>query len=264
MSVLKISGLRAGIPGREIVTGFDLEVRSGEVHVVMGPNGSGKSTLSHVLMGRPGYEVLAGSVTIDGEELLDQPTWKRAHAGLFLALQYPIEVPGVSLEDALRESFVAAGRADVDVRQRVLAEAARIGFDERFVERPLNVDLSGGERKRNETLQLGVLEPKFAVLDEIDSGLDVDALRAVARRIEAATSESGLGVLAITHYNRLLHELHPDHVHVLSRGRIVASGGPELATELERTGYAAYGDEDDGPVAESPAAAGDPFADPLA
>lgn len=263
MSVLEISGLRAGIPGREIVTGFDLEVRSGEVHVVMGPNGSGKSTLSHVLMGRPGYEVLAGSVTIDGEELLDQPTWKRAHAGLFLALQYPIEVPGVSLEDALCESFVAAGRSRSDVRARVLVEAARIGFDERFIARPLNVDLSGGERKRNETLQLGVLQPKFAVLDEIDSGLDVDALRAVARRIEAATSESGLGVLAITHYNRLLHELHPDHVHVLSRGRIVASGGPELATELERTGYAAYG-EDDGPVADPLAAADDPFADPLA
>ena len=263
MSVLKIEGLRAGIPGREIIRGIDLEVESGQVHVVMGPNGSGKSTLSHVLMGRPGYEVLGGSVTIDDEELLDLPTWKRAHAGLFLALQYPIEVPGVSLEDVLCESFAAAGRARADVRASVLDEAARIGFDERFVERPLNVDLSGGERKRNETLQLGVLQPKFAVLDEIDSGLDVDALRAVARRIEAATSESELGVLAITHYNRLLNELHPDHVHVLSRGRIVASGGPELATELERTGYAAYGEDGDGAVVTS-AADADPFADPLA
>ena len=263
MSVLKIEGLRAGIPGREIIRGIDLEVASGEVHVVMGPNGSGKSTLSHVLMGRPGYEVLGGSVTIDGEELLGQPTWKRAHAGLFLALQYPIEVPGVSLQDVLCESFVAAGRPQSDVRELVRAEAARIGFDERFIERPLNVDLSGGERKRNETLQLGVLEPKFAVLDEIDSGLDVDALRAVARRIEAATSEFGLGVLAITHYNRLLHELHPDRVHVLSRGRIAASGGPELATDLERTGYAAYGEEHDDAVTPAPSA-DDPFADPLA
>ena len=240
MSVLTIEGLHARITGREILRGVSLEVRSGEVHAVMGPNGSGKSTLSHVLMGHPQYEVTAGSVTLDGVELLGLPTWKRAQAGLYLAMQYPIEVPGVSLVDALEEAFDAGGRARAEVRELVLAEAGRIGFDERFLTRPMNVDLSGGEKKRNETLQLGVLRPKFAVLDEIDSGLDVDALRAVSRRVEAETSERALGVLAITHYNRLLHELKPDVVHVLSAGRIADSGGPELALELERTGSAGY------------------------
>jgi len=239
-SVLRIEGLRAGISSREILKGVDLEVRSGEVHAVMGPNGSGKSTLSHVLMGGPEYTVTAGSITLDGVELLGMPTWKRAHAGLFLAMQYPIEVPGVSLVDALGEAFRAEGRDLGDMRERVLAEAGRIGFDERFLSRPLNVDLSGGEKKRNETLQLGVLRRRFAILDEIDSGLDVDALRAVARRVEAETAETGVGVLAITHYKRLLGELHPDVVHVLLDGRIVASGGPELADQLEQTGYAAY------------------------
>lgn len=275
-SVLKIEGLRARISGggREILHGVDLEVRSGEVHAVMGPNGSGKSTLSNVLMGHPEYEVIEGRVTIDGVDLLGLPTWKRAQAGLFLAMQYPIEVPGVSLQDVMTEAFVAAGRADAPVRERLVAEASRIGFDERFLTRPMNVDLSGGEKKRNETLQLGVLKPKFAVLDEIDSGLDVDALRAVARRIEAATTEDSLGVLAITHYNRLLHELKPDVIHVLSKGRIVATGGPELASELERTGYAAYGGPEDQteshPLSQDPFAVDmadpvvDPFADPLA
>jgi Fe-S cluster assembly ATP-binding protein len=245
MSELKIEGLRAGVGGREILRGVDLVVRSGEVHAVMGPNGSGKSTLSHVVMGRPGYEVLAGSVTLDGEDLLAMEPWERAHAGVFLAMQYPTEVPGVSLEAALSEALVAAGRAGGDVHERLRVEAERIGFDERFLARPLNVDLSGGERKRNETLQLGVLRPKIAVLDEIDSGLDIDALRAVSRRVEAETNERGLGVLAITHYRRLLTVLHADVVHVLSRGRIVATGGPELADELERTGYAAYAESAD-------------------
>ena len=262
MSELRISGLRAGIPGREILRGVDIEVKSGEVHAVMGPNGSGKSTLSHVLSGRPGYEVLAGSVTLDGVELLGLPAYERAHAGLFIAHQYPVEVPGVSLQDALGEGLRAAGRDATQVRELVLAEAGRIGFDERFLDRPLNVDLSGGERKRNETLQLAVLGPKIAVLDEIDSGLDVDALRAVSRRIEAATSEDGLGVLAITHYTRLLAELRPDVVHVLSRGRIVRTGGPELAAELEDTGYAAYGGTED-ELRADPATEADPFADPL-
>jgi Fe-S cluster assembly ATP-binding protein len=263
MSVLRISGLHAGIPGREILRGVDLEVKSGEVHAVMGPNGSGKSTLSHVLSGRPGYEVLSGSVMLDDVELLELPAYERAHAGLFVAHQYPVEVPGVSLQDALSEGVRAAGGDPSKVRELVLAEAGRIGFDERFLDRPLNVDLSGGERKRNETLQLAVLHPKIAVLDEIDSGLDVDALRAVSRRIEAATSEDDLGVLAITHYTRLLTELRPDVVHVLSRGRIVRTGGPELADELERTGYAGYGEDE--PAAESPDAGADadPFADPL-
>ena len=260
MSVLEIRGLRAGIPGREILKGIDMTVESGHVHAVMGPNGSGKSTLSHVLMGSPEYTVLGGSVTIDGVELLNKPTWQRAQAGLFLAMQYPTEVPGVSLQEALSEAFEAEGRDESEVRELVLAEAGRIGFDARFLTRPLNVDLSGGEKKRNETLQLGVLRRKFAVLDEIDSGLDVDALRAVARRIEALTSEIDLGVLAITHYKRLLDELKPDVVHVLSQGRIAASGGPELAEQLEQSGYAEYGERDADPAAEAP----DPFADPLA
>src|SRR5947209_2190540 len=203
MSTLRIAGLRAGIPGREILKGIDLEVHSGEVHAVMGPNGSGKSTLSNVLMGWSEYTVLGGSVTIDGVELLGLPTWKRAQAGLFLAMQYPIEVAGVSLEDALREALESEGRDTADLRELVMAEAGRIGFDERFLTRALNVDLSGGEKKRNETLQLSVLRRAFAVLDEIDSGLDIDALRDVARRIEAATHEAGIGVLAITPYQRL-------------------------------------------------------------
>jgi Fe-S cluster assembly ATP-binding protein len=272
--VLEIHGLAARVGGKEILRGIDLEVHSGEVHAVMGPNGSGKSTLSHVLMGRPGYEVTGGEVRLDGADLLSMPTWRRAQAGLFLALQYPIEVPGVTLADVLGESFEAAGRLRQEVPALVAAEAARVGFDAKFLSRPLNVDLSGGERKRNETIQLGVLAPRFAVLDEIDSGLDVDALQAVARRIEQATIEQQLGVLAITHYNRLLHELRADRVHVLSHGRIVRSGGPDLAFELEETGYAAYGDagghgsgqpEDEAAAPRGERGSGDdPFADPLA
>ena len=265
-SELRIEGLRASVDGRDILRGLDLVVRSGEVHAVMGPNGSGKSTLSHVLMGKPGYTVTAGTVTLDGVDLLALPTWQRAQAGLFLAMQYPIEVPGVSLLEVLQESLVAAGRSTASLAEDLKAEAGRIGFDERLLSRPLNVDLSGGEKKRNETLQMGVLHPKIAVLDEIDSGLDVDALRAVSRRIEAATNEEDLGVLAITHYTRLLHELRPDHVHVLVRGQIQVSGGPELAEQLEVTGYAGFVDDVDeaatAPV-ENPAAAADPFADPL-
>jgi Fe-S cluster assembly ATP-binding protein len=251
MSTLEIRNLQARVPGRDILRGIDLTVSSGEVHAVMGPNGSGKSTLSHVLMGRPGYEVTGGTVTLDGRDVLGMTTWERAHAGLFLSMQYPIEVPGVSLVDALEASFTASpdDRDAAEVRALVGAEAARLGIESRFLSRPLNVDLSGGERKRNETLQLAVLRPRIAVLDEIDSGLDIDALRAVARRIEAATTEDDLGVLAITHYSRLLHELPPDVVHVLSAGRIVATGGPELAAELEETGYVPYGGEpDDSPT----------------
>ena len=242
---LVIKELRAGIPGREILRGVSLTVRSGEVHAVMGPNGSGKSTLAHVLMGRPGYEVLGGSVTLDGIDLLALPTWQRARAGLFLGMQHPIEVPGVSLVDSLtaaRPSVPAAeiGATAPGVGGRLHDEARRIGFDERFLDRPLNVDLSGGERKRNETLQLGVLRPRFAILDEIDSGLDVDALGVVGRRVQEATAEWDLGVLAITHFRRLLDVLHPDVVHVLSGGRVVATGGSDLAEIVDRTGYAAY------------------------
>jgi Fe-S cluster assembly ATP-binding protein len=239
---LVIEDLRAGIPGREILQGLSLTVRSGEVHAVMGPNGSGKSTLAHVLMGRPGYQVLGGSVTLDGIDLLALPTWQRARAGLFLAMQHPIEVPGVSLVESLTAArqTVPGGGSPPDVSERLHTEAARIGFDERFLDRALNVDLSGGERKRNETLQLGVLRPRFAVLDEIDSGLDIDALSDVGRRVQEATTEWGLGVLAITHFRRLLDVLHPDVVHVLSGGRVVATGGSELAGIVDRTGYAAY------------------------
>jgi Fe-S cluster assembly ATP-binding protein len=252
VSVLEISGLRAGIGAREILKGIDLTVSSGEVHAVMGPNGSGKSTLAHVLMGRPGYEVKGGSARLDGRELLGLPTWRRAQAGLFLAMQYPVEVPGVSMEDALEETFVARGGERGQVAELLRVEAERIGFRQQLLTR------------FNETLQLGVLRPRFAVLDEIDSGLDIDALRAVSRRIEAATSENDLGVLAITHYSRILHELRPDVVHVLSEGRIVASGGPELAQELEQTGYAAYGIVDpSADEAEAVSLPGDPFADPL-
>jgi Fe-S cluster assembly ATP-binding protein len=258
---LEIRGLRAGVAGKEILQGIDLTVRSGEVHAIMGPNGSGKSTLSHVILGRPGYEVLGGSVTLDGADVLAMTPWERAQAGLFLAMQYPTEVPGVALVDVLEAAFAASGRDVAEVPALVAAEAERIGFDERFLSRALNVDLSGGEKKRNETLQLGVLRPAIAVLDELDSGLDIDALRACARRIEAATEETGLGVLAITHYNRLLHELRPDHVHVLARGTIQRSGGPELALELESTGYAAFGADE--PVAAPAPADADPFADPL-
>jgi Fe-S cluster assembly ATP-binding protein len=239
-SELVVAGLRAGVAGKEILTGIDLVVRSGEVHAVMGPNGSGKSTLSHVLAGKPGYEVLAGTATLDGFDLLGATPWERAHAGLFLGLQYPVEVPGVLLADVLAEAFVAAGRDGSGLAERIAAEARRIGLDPPLLLRDLNVDLSGGEKKRIETLQLAVLEPRIAVLDEIDSGLDIDALRAVSRRIEAATTESQLGVLAITHYNRLLDELRPDVVHILARGMIVASGGPELADRVEADGYAAF------------------------
>jgi Fe-S cluster assembly ATP-binding protein len=251
MSELIVEGLRASVAGTEILKGVDLIVRSGEVHAVMGPNGAGKSTLSHVLMGRPDYEVTAGSVTLDGVDLLALPTWERAQAGLFLVMQYPTEVPGVSLVDSLSAAFSAAGKPTDDMRARMVAEAELIGFDERFLERPLNVDLSGGEKKRNETLQLGVLDPRFAILDELDSGLDIDALRACARRVEAAT-ETGLGVLCITHYTRVLSELKADRVHILVRGEVRDSGGPELADRLEDEGYAAWIRPEDEMAASAP------------
>ena len=265
MSTLVIEGLRASVAGREILTGVDLEVGAGEVHAVMGPNGSGKSTLAHVIAGRGGYEALDGSVRLDGTELLGMPAWRRAEAGLFLAMQYPTEVPGVSLLDMLTESVCTEEGAAVAERMR--EEADRIGLDEQFLARPVNVDLSGGERKRNEALQLGVLKPAFAVIDELDSGLDVDALRMVAGRIEDASEHEGLGVLAITHYNRVFAHLRPDAVHVFAGGRIQQSGGPELADELEAEGYERWTAAL--PQPESAAAPftdpfGDPFADLLA
>lgn len=245
--VLEVRGLHASAGGREVLHGIDLTVRSGEVHVIMGPNGSGKSTLAHALMGRPGTEVTEGSIKMDGQELSDQPAWKRARAGLFLALQHPVEVPGVGLH-AL---FDAALGNDTDERAererqaldgRMLDEAKAVGLDARLLRRPLNVDLSGGERKRTEMVQLGVLRPAISILDEVDSGLDVDALGEVARRLQLATTEWRVGILAITHFNRFLVQLEADLVHVLVGGRIVATGDAALALQLEQTGYAGYGD----------------------
>ena len=240
MSTLKITGLTAEVADKEILKGIDLEINSGEVHAIMGPNGAGKSTLSAVIMGKPGYTVTGGSVTLDGVDMLALPTWQRATAGLHLVMQYPTEVPGVHVDQVLAEALSARGRDSKDMAARIAVEAGRINFDADLVSRAMNVDLSGGEKKRNETLQLGMLEPKVAILDELDSGLDIDALRDCARRVEAATHESNLGVLAITHYVRLLEELKPDVVHILSAGRIVKTGGPELADILERDGYAAF------------------------
>jgi Fe-S cluster assembly ATP-binding protein len=259
--LLRIDGLRGGPDGAEILQGLDLEIPAGEVHALMGPNGSGKSTLSHLIMGRPGYVVTGGSVHLGDVDLLALPTWRRAAAGVFLGMQYPTEVPGVDPADLLVEALAGAGRTGADrasVVAAMRAEAGRIGFDEQFLDRPLNVDLSGGEKKRNETVQLGVLRPKLAILDEIDSGLDIDALRAVSRRIMESVEADGLSVLAITHYNRLLSELRPTRVHVFVKGRIVASGGPELAEELERSGYDPFAPADDG----DGVAADDPFAFP--
>jgi Fe-S cluster assembly ATP-binding protein len=240
VTTLEIRDLSATADGTEILHGIDLTVSSGEVHAVMGPNGAGKSTLSAVVMGRPGYEVTGGTVTLNGTDVLALEPWERAAAGLYLAMQYPTEVPGVRLDSVLSEALAVRGRSGDDLDGRLRQEAARIGFDARFLERPLNVDLSGGEKKRNETLQLAVLEPAIAILDELDSGLDIDALRACTRRVEALTRDAGLGVLAITHYTRLFHELKPDAVHIMVKGHIVASGGPELADVVEADGYAAF------------------------
>jgi Fe-S cluster assembly ATP-binding protein len=256
MSILRIQDLRVSIDGKQILNGIDLEVSSGEVHAIMGPNGSGKSTLSHALMGHPEYEVTSGSVTLDGEEMLGLPTHARAAKGLFLAPQYPVELPGVHLEPMLREALTARGAdgfADDNfsgLAARLRAEAEAVGLAPAAVGRAVNVAFSGGEKKRNETVQLAVLQPRIAVIDEIDSGLDIDALRDVARRIEQMTQKADggrepLGVLAITHYARLLTELRPDGVHILRAGRIVMTGGPELADRLEQTGYEGLGIPED-------------------
>jgi Fe-S cluster assembly ATP-binding protein len=247
VSTLEIRDLIASVAGKTILNGINLTVSSGEVHAVMGPNGAGKSTLSAVVMGKPGYEVLGGSVLLDGVDMLALPAWTRAQAGLHLVMQYPTEVPGVQLVDVMHHAFAARSMSTAEVDSRLRAEASRIGFDSALLERALNVDLSGGEKKRNETLQVAMLEPKIVILDELDSGLDIDALRDCAKRIEALTNEQNLGVLAITHYNRLLEVLRPDHVHILVKGRIVSSGGAELADQLEIDGYAAFVGADDEP-----------------
>ena len=242
MSTLVIEGLRARVGGQDILKGVDLSMASGEVHAIMGPNGSGKSTLAYVLAGHPNFEVLAGSVRLDDLELLDLPAWERAQAGLFLAMQYPTEVPGVALRDLLRVSVSTSNDAS-EIEAAMRQEAKRIGFGEKFLERSLNVDLSGGEMKRNETLQLGVLRPRFAIIDEIDSGLDFDALRMVSARVEAATKEHNMGALVITHYSRVFEQLKPDTVHVFYGGRIQQTGGADLAQELEDTGYRRWSNE---------------------
>ncbi len=228
----------------------------------MGPNGSGKSTLAHVLMGRGDYEVTGGSVQLDGVEMLELPTWQRAAAGLFLSFQYPVEIPGVRVEDLLDAAGIGAENGELAARVR--AEAARLAVADEFLERGVNMEFSGGEQKRAETLQLALMKPRFAILDELDSGLDVDALRDVSRRIEAMTEADDLGVLAITHYSRLLTELRPDVVHVFVAGRVITSGGPELADELEQTGYDGLAERlgvELTPI-EVPTAEPDPFADP--
>jgi len=240
MTTLEIKNLAVSVGGSQILNDVTLTIKSGEVHAVMGPNGAGKSTLSAALMGKPGYVVTGGSVKLDGVDMLALPTWQRATAGLHLIMQYPTEIPGVMLQDAMSAALDARKRDTTNLRSLIATEAKRISFDDELVDRAVNVDFSGGEKKRNETVQLAVLQPKIAILDELDSGLDIDALRDCAQRVEDATREMNLGVLVITHYSRLFEQLKPDFVHILTNGRIVKSAGPELADELEVTGYAAY------------------------
>ena len=240
MTTLEIKNLAVSVGGSQILNDVTLTIKSGEVHAVMGPNGAGKSTLSAALMGKPGYVVTGGSVKLDGVDMLALPTWQRATAGLHLIMQYPTEIPGVMLQDAMSAALDARERDTTNLRSLISTEAKRISFDTDLVDRAVNVDFSGGEKKRNETVQLAVLQPKIAILDELDSGLDIDAFRDCAQRVEDATREMNLGVLVITHYSRLFEQLKPDFVHILTNGRIVKSAGPELADELEVTGYAAY------------------------
>ncbi|MBB5278886.1 Fe-S cluster assembly ATPase SufC [Pacificimonas flava] len=241
--MLKIEDLHAGVEGTEIIKGLSLDLPAGEVHAIMGPNGSGKSTLSYVLSGRDGYEATAGSVTLDGEDLLSMEAHERAAAGLFLGLQYPVEIPGVSNVNFLRTALNAQRKlrgedeisaADFLRETRKEAEAFDLSMD--HMKRGVNVGFSGGEKKRNEMIQMAVLKPRLALLDETDSGLDIDALRVVADGINRMRSPDR-SFLLITHYQRLLDYVKPDKVHVLQDGRITRTGGPELAAELEREGY---------------------------
>ena len=244
--MLKIENLHAAVDGKAILKGIDLTLNPGEIHAIMGPNGSGKSTLSYVLAGRPGYEVTDGSVTLDGEDLLGLEPHERAAKGLFLGFQYPVEIPGVSnvqfLRTALNAQRRARGEKELSAGEflRVAREqAAALGFDMDMMKRGVNVGFSGGEKKRNEMVQMGIIDPRLAVLDETDSGLDIDALRVVGTGINRIMRRPDKAVLLITHYQRLLELVEPDFVHVLAGGRIVRSGGPELAVVLEREGYGA-------------------------
>ena len=246
MSTLEIKNLRAKVvtnddeAGKEILKGVNLTINSGETHAIMGPNGSGKSTLSYTIAGHPKYEVTEGEVLLDGENLLDMDVDERARAGLFLAMQYPVEVPGVSMANFLRTAASGIRGEAPKLREWVkeVREAMEeLSIDKSFSERSVNEGFSGGEKKRHEVLQLGLLKPKFAVFDETDSGLDVDALRVVSEGINRYKERENGGVLMITHYKRILNYVHPDFVHVFADGKIVTSGGPELADELEAHGY---------------------------
>ena len=244
--MLSIDNLHVRVAEAEILKGLTLEVPPGEVHAVMGPNGAGKSTLAYALAGRPGYEVTAGSVSLDGEDLLGLTPDARASAGVFLSFQYPVAIPGVPaltfLRTALNAQHKARGEAEIsapDFLRLVRAKAAELKMNFDMLRRGLNVDFSGGEKKRMEILQMMMLSPRLAILDETDSGLDIDALRIVAEGVNAMRAP-GRAMLVITHYQRLLDHIRPDKVHVLAAGRIVASGGPELAHELERAGYDRY------------------------
>ena len=243
--MLKIENLHATVADKPILKGLSLSINAGEIHAIMGPNGAGKSTLSYVLGGRPGYEVTDGSATFDGQDLLEMDPHERAAAGLFLGFQYPVEIPGVSNVQFLRESLTAQRKArgeeplsGGDFLKVAREKAGLLKLDMDMLKRPVNVGFSGGEKKRNEMVQMGILDPKLAILDETDSGLDIDALRIVGDGINAIMRRPDKAVLLITHYPRLLDYVQPDFVHVLAAGRIVKSGGPELALELEREGYA--------------------------
>ena len=243
--MLKIENLHATVADKPILKGLSLSINAGEIHAIMGPNGAGKSTLSYVLGGRPGYEVTDGSATFDGQDLLDMEPHERAAAGLFLGFQYPVEIPGVSNVQFLREALNAQRKArgqeplsGGEFLKVAREKAALLKMDMDMLKRPVNVGFSGGEKKRNEMVQMGIIDPKLAILDETDSGLDIDALRTVGDGINSIMRRPDKAVLLITHYQRLLDYVQPDFVHVLAAGRIVKSGGPELARELEAHGYA--------------------------
>ena len=236
---LQIQGLTVEVEGTEILHGVDLEVIEGQTHALMGPNGSGKSTLAYAIMGHPTYDITGGRILMDGEDVTEMTPDERAQVGLFLAMQYPTEIPGVSLTNFLRTSIGQVRGEDIPVRQfmtELREEFAALGMDEKFLQRNVNEGFSGGEKKRFEILQMAMLKPKIAVLDETDSGLDIDAVRIVAEGVNRLSGPQ-LGTLIITHYTRILNYITPDRVHVMSEGRIVQSGGKELADELEARGY---------------------------
>jgi Fe-S cluster assembly ATP-binding protein len=245
--VLSINNLHVAIGGKEILKGVDLTIQQGEVHALMGPNGSGKSTLSYALMGHPNYEVTAGTATLDGRDLLEMEPDERAKAGLFLAFQYPTSIPGVTVANFLRHAVTNVRKPDRkegedlvpmrDFRKEMRAQMDELGMDPEFARRYLNEGFSGGEKKRAEVLQLAMLRPAFAILDETDSGLDIDAVRVVSEGVNRVAAKNATGVLVITHYQRILNYIKPGFVHILFGGRIVESGGPELVEVLEREGY---------------------------